>query len=144
MLVQQLSIFIENRSGRLQEVFKTLGQAGVTIKALSVSDTSDFGILRLIVTDPEKAVEVLKKELFSVHLNDVFMISAVDLANGLGSVLQVLAEEGVSIEYMYAFSCVNREIVVMRTDDPGKTVALLREREIETLGNDFLLACNQN
>ena len=144
MLVQQLSIFIENRSGRLQEVFKTLGQAGVTIKALSVSDTSDFGILRLIVTDPKKAVKVLKKELFSVHLTDVFMISAADLANGLGSVLQVLAEEGVSIEYMYAFSCVNREIVVMRTDDPGKTVALLREREIETLGNDFLLACNQD
>lgn len=138
MIVKQLSVFIENRSGRLHEVFKALGNADVTIKALSVSDTSDFGILRLIVTDPEKAAKILKEEMFTVHLNDVFMIAAADLAHGLGSALQVLAEEGISIEYMYAFSCVNREIVVMRTDDPEKTVRLLREREIETLGSEFL------
>jgi len=138
MIVKQLSVFIENRSGRLHEVFRTLGEAGITIKALSVSDTSDFGILRLLVTNPEEAAEVLKGKLFTVHLNDVFMIAAADLANGLGAALQVLAEAGISIEYMYAFSCVNREIVVMRTNDPEKTVALLRAREIETLGNEFL------
>ncbi len=138
MIVKQLSIFIENRSGRLHEVFKALGKSGVTIKALSVSDTSDFGILRLIVTNPDKAAKVLENEKFTVHLNDVFMIAAADLANGLGSALQVLAEEGISIEYMYAFACVNKEIVVMRTDDPKKTVALLREKKIETLGNEFL------
>ena len=138
MIVKQLSIFIENRSGRLHEVFKALGEAKIIIKALSVSDTSDFGILRLIVRNPEKAATVLKENMFTVHLNDVFMIAAADLSGGLGSVLKVLAEEGISIEYMYAFACVNREIVVMRTDDPEKTVALLRAREIETLGNEFL------
>ncbi len=138
MIVKQLSIFIENRSGRLHEVFKTLGEAKIIIRALSVSDTSDFGILRLIVRNPEKAATVLKENMFTVHLNDVFMIAAADLSGGLGSALKVLAEEGISIEYMYAFACVNREIVVMRTDDPEKTVALLRAREIETLGNEFL------
>jgi len=138
MIIKQLSIFLENRSGRLHEVFKTLGEKKIAIKAMSVSDTSDFGILRLVVSSPEKAAEVLKENRFTVNLTDVFMIGTADLSEGLGSALEVLAEEGISIEYMYAFSCVNREIVVMRTDDPEKTVALLREREIETLGHDFL------
>jgi hypothetical protein len=138
MIVKQVSIFIENRSGRLHEVFRTLGRAGISIKALSVSDTSDFGILRLIVGNAEKAVEILKENRFKVHLTDVFMIGAADLADGLGSALEVLAEAGISIEYMYAFSSSEREIVVMRTDNPERTVALLREKEIETLGNDFL------
>lgn len=138
MIIKQLSIFLENRSGRLHEVFKTLGDEKIAIKAMSVADTSDFGILRLIVSNPEKAAKALKNNRFTVHLTDVFMIGTADLSGGLVPALEVLAEEGISIEYMYAFSCVKREIVVMRTDDPAKTVAVLREREIETLGNDFL------
>ncbi len=103
MKVEQISIFIENKSGRLAEVCGILGEAGVNIRALSLADTSDFGILRLIVKDSEKALKVLKERHFTVSKTDVIGVEVPDSPGGLSKILQILDQNAVNVEYMYAF-----------------------------------------
>src|SRR3954453_17717469 len=103
MQVEQISIFIENKSGRLAEVTRVLGEAGVNIRALSLADTSDFGILRLIVNDREKAKEILKEKGFTVSKTEVVAVEVPDQPGGLSLILQALDAAVINVEYMYAF-----------------------------------------
>lgn len=135
MLVKQISIFLENKSGRLAEVTKTLGANNIDISALSIADTTDFGILRLIVNKPEKAEEVLKENGFTVSCTSVIAIGIPDKPGGLAKALEILEKEKIGIEYMYAFvgKTENEALVIIRVEDPSKAVSALSAKGISVL-----------
>ena len=103
MKAEQISVFLENRAGRLAEVTRSLREAGINIRALSLADTSDFGILRLIVSEPEKAKEILKDRGFTLGRTSVVAVQVNDQPGGLDSILELVSENGINVEYMYAF-----------------------------------------
>ncbi|MBW2506652.1 MAG: ACT domain-containing protein, partial [Deltaproteobacteria bacterium] len=103
MKVDQIAVFLENKSGRLAAITRALSDSNINIRALSVADTADFGILRLIVDDTDKATEVLKDEGFTVGRAVVIAVEVADRPGGLAKVLAVLNEAGINVEYMYAF-----------------------------------------
>ena len=130
MVIKQLSIFLENKAGRLNDVAVLLGHAGVNMTAFSLADTSDFGILRVIVSDIQKAQEVLKAQKFAVSLTDVIHLCVANEPGSLSAVLQILADEDVYIEYMYAFSEANGANVIIRPDNLLKAVEVLKKHNI--------------
>ena len=117
MTIKQLSVFLENKSGRINEVTKILGQNNINMHAFSMAETADFGILRLIVSDVEKAVEVLRAEDFAVMLTDVVYMHCPNEAGALAHILDRLAQGEVSIEYMYAFAEGDMAHIVVRPTD---------------------------
>ncbi len=127
MLVQQISVFIENQPGRLEEVARILGQSGVDITALSLADTAEFGILRLIVDKPDLAQEALREAGLIVKVTEVLAVAMEDQPGGLASVLHHITQAGITIEYMYAFvgKQDGKAVVVMRVSDlPAAAKAL--------------------
>ena len=137
MGISQLSVFVENRTGKLVECMQLLSAAGVDIRALSIADTQDFGILRLIVNDTQKATDALKAEGFVVKVNYVVGISIDDTAGSLCKVVDLLSKNGVNIEYMYAFITVLKQsaYIVLRVEDNEACEKLLTENGI-TLVNE--------
>lgn len=135
MKVKQLSIFMENRAGRLAEIMRLLGDAGINIRALSLADTSDFGILRLIVNNVDKAMQVLKDSHHTVSLTDVVAVEVPDKPGGLASVLEPLREAGVNVEYMYAFveKASDKAVVIFRFEDVEAAVGVLTKSGISVL-----------
>ncbi len=135
MKVKQISIFLENQSGRLARVTKTLGDNHINIRALSIADTTDFGILRLIVSDPEQAWQVLKEQEYTVSETEIIAIQVPDHPGGLGEILQILDQCGINIEYMYAF--VGRSnadaVVVFRVENIDRAIELLKETGVKLL-----------
>lgn len=140
MKVEQISIFIENKSGRLAEVSQILGDAGVNIRALSLADTSDFGILRLIVNDREKAMTALKKRGFTVSKTEVVAVEVPDLPGGLASILQALDADAINVEYMYAFveRCGDNAVIIFRFDETDKAIATLGAKGFNMLEGERL------
>jgi hypothetical protein len=136
-VTKQVSVFLENKSGRLAEVCQVLGDAGVNMRALCIADTSDFGILRLIVNDPTRATKILQERGFGVGEADVLALVVPDRPGGLASVLAMLTDAGVNVEYMYAFFITvdGDAVVLFRIDDEqiASTVALLEENGVRTL-----------
>ncbi|MDD6174583.1 MAG: ACT domain-containing protein [Firmicutes bacterium] len=135
MQIKQLSVFVENKSGRLAEITETLAKANVDIRAISIADTSDFGILRLIVDRPEAAVEALRKENMTVSLTTVIAIGITDQPGEFAKAMRVLADASVGIEYMYAFISrdKNKAYVLLRVDDNNRAVECLQAAGIEIL-----------
>lgn len=135
MLIKQISVFMENRPGRLLDVTEILGKAGIDMSALSLADTSDFGILRLIVNDPDKACAVLREQDYIVKQNDVLAAVIDDRPGGLTAMLQVLAAAGIAVEYMYAFvgSKDGHAVVVLRPDDAQAALKVLEENKVSVL-----------
>ncbi|MBD5646715.1 MAG: ACT domain-containing protein [Desulfovibrio sp.] len=131
MKAEQLSVFLENRAGRLAEVIHTLADAGLNIRALSLADTSDFGILRMIVCDPEKAKTVLKEKGFTLGRTSVVAVEVPDEPGGLDSVLQLVSKNGINVEYMYAFIQQehDRAVMIFRFDKVDEAVELLKRHE---------------
>ena len=137
MITKQVSVFLENKMGRLNEVARILGSAGVNISAFTVADTSDFGVLRLIVSEPEKAVKVLKEQNFSVRITDVVLVKSPNRAGALSRLLKILNSEDVFIEYLYAFSMNdNTAVFVIRPTDVNKCMEKLEQHKDEISGND--------
>ncbi len=135
MNIKQISIFLENKSGRLAEVTKALGEKNIDISALSIADTTDFGILRIIVNDPVTAERILKDEGFTVSVSDVLAIGVADEPGGLSRALTVLNSESIGIEYMYAFVSKNEDeaLVILRVEDPERAVEVLKVNSIKVL-----------
>jgi hypothetical protein len=131
MLIKQLSVFLENKSGRLNEVSNILGKAGINMSAFTVADTSEFGILRLIVSDHEKAFKVLRENSFSVSLTDVVCLNCPNKPGALGKALQILSDNEVSIEYLYAYSVGESANVVLKPDNIDKCIKVLQEHQLE-------------
>jgi hypothetical protein len=128
-----LSVFLENKSGRLTEVLEVLGEENIRITALSVADTSEFGILRLLVPEPDKARELLKKRLFTVNITEVISIIAPNEAKHYARVLKVLSDLDISVEYTYAFSVGDKSIIILRCSDTLAAIKALKEHEMELL-----------
>jgi hypothetical protein len=127
MLVKQISVFVENARGKLSRVTEVLAENGINIRALSIADTTDFGILRLIVQDPEKAVTVLKANDITVKSTDVIVVEIDDKPSGLNKALVLMRDADVAVEYMYAFVSKNADkaYVILKTDDADKAVSAL-------------------
>lgn len=137
MIAKQVSVFLENKSGRLNEVTKTLGNAGVNISAFSIADSSDFGVLRMIVGDPDKAVEILKQHSFSVKTTHVILVTSPNKPGALANLLEILSEENIFIEYIYAFSMnENSAVIVIRPSNIEKCDEVLTKRKNELLSRD--------
>jgi hypothetical protein len=133
MIIPQLSVFLENKSGRLTEVLEALGKENIRITALSVTDTSEFGILRLIVPDPEKAKTILKEQHFTVNLSEVITVMAPNQAKYYAKVLKILSDLDISVEYTYAFSSGTKSIIIPRCSNNEQAIKALKEHEIELL-----------
>jgi hypothetical protein len=127
MTIKQLTIFLENRTGRINEVAKILGGNGINMKAFSMAETADFGLLRLIVSDVDKAVQVLRDASFAVMLTDVACINVGNVPGALSGILDRLAANDIFIEYMYAFSEGETANVVIRPNDIDKCLNVLKE-----------------
>ena len=135
MRVEQISVFLENRTGRLAEVASILSQAGINIRALTVADTSDFGLLRMIVSDTEKARRVLKENGFTIGKHDVVAVEVVDQPGGLYHILDLLSRVRVNVEYMYAFvrNSGDNAIMIFRFDNTDKAIQALTENNIKMI-----------
>ena len=142
MKVEQISIFLENKAGRLAEVTRILGEGGINIRALSLADTSDFGILRLIVNDHEKAKQVLKDNGFTVGRTEVVAVEVADQPGGLNRILEILFEAGINVEYMYAFVRQSGEkaVLIFRFDDIDSAVDVLTRGGVTVIEGQKLYA----
>jgi hypothetical protein len=127
MKIRQISVFIENKVGRIMEITEVLGRSGVNIRALSLADTSDFGILRMIVNDIDRAMAVLKESGFIVKESAVVAVEVPDRPGGLAAVLRLLGEKGINVEYMYAFfeQPQNKALLIFRFENPDEAVRIL-------------------
>jgi hypothetical protein len=135
MKVDQISVFLENKPGTLADVTRILGDAGVNIRALSLADTKDFGILRLIVNDNEKAREVLCRQGFTVRKTEVVAVEVPDRPGGLSVIMQILAEADINVEYLYAFVQQSGEnaIIIFRFDETDRAIGVLSEKKVRIL-----------
>jgi hypothetical protein len=140
MKVTQISIFIENKSGRLAEVSRLLGEKGVNIRALSLADTTDFGILRLIVDNTELARQTLKEGGFTVSKTEVVAVEVPDRPGGLSSILKVLDAASVNVEYMYAFveRSAGNAVIIFRFDDVDAAIRVLQQSGITVLPGEHI------
>lgn len=128
--VEQISVFLENKEGRVAQVTSIFSKAGVNIRALSLADTADFGVLRLIVDDTVKAEEVLKTNGFTVGKTHVVAVEVEDKPGGLNDILEILHEAKINVEYMYAFvrQSGNKAVMIFRFDDIESAVRALEEK----------------
>ena len=135
MAIKQLSVFVENKEGKLREITDILAKAGIDIRALSIADTSEFGILRLIVRDPHKAKALLEKNGFVATINDVVGVEINDRPGGLAEIVRLFAERDINMEYMYAFltRTENKAYLVVRVDDASEVENLLESEKIRIL-----------
>lgn len=138
MRAKQLSIFLENKSGRLTEVTEALGRSGVNLTAMSIADNSDFGILRCIVSDPEKAYKVLKEEHFAVKITDVIGFTCPNTSGSLAVVLKYLSDRDVFIEYMYSFANGDVANIVIRPTDLESCEKILEEKKVDLMADSDL------
>ncbi|MGO9611624.1 MAG: ACT domain-containing protein [Dissulfurispiraceae bacterium] len=135
MKLRQISIFLENKRGRLYDALDALAQAKINIRALSIADTSEFGILRLIVHEPDRAKKVLEKSNYAVRENDVIAVGVADKPGGLAEVLKVLSEKNINVEYIYAFveKSGKKAVVVIRTENINAGIKALKDGGIPVL-----------
>ena len=135
MTVKQISVFIENKVGGLATITDVLAKADIDLRSMCIADTSDYGIVRIIANDPQRAIEVLNKAGHTANIRSVTAFAVPDCPGGLAKVLSILEENSVDIEYMYALvtTSVDKAYAVMRTDDDAKTEKILLENNIELL-----------
>lgn len=138
MYLKQLSIFLENKSGRLADVLSILKEYEINILALTIADTSEYGILRLIVPDYQRTFDLIKSKDFTVNLTDVIAIKIPNKTGTLAQVLPYFAQEKMSVEYMYAFSFGTTAIIVLRPDNIEKAIEILQKQNIQLLTNKEL------
>jgi hypothetical protein len=140
MRVEQISVFLENKAGRLADVTSILSQAQINIRALSLADTADFGVLRLIVSDNQKAEEALKKHGFTVGKTDVVAVEVADKPGGLHHILDLLFKANINVEYMYAFvrQSGDNAVMIFRFDHTDEAVRLLQENGVTVINGSKL------
>ncbi|MBC7117943.1 MAG: ACT domain-containing protein [Methanobacteriaceae archaeon] len=129
MKIKQISIFLENKKGRLWKALNTLKNASINIRALYLADTSEFGILRLIVPEPEKAKKILEENDFAVKTNEVIAVELEDKPGGLASILKILKDSQINLEYIYAFVHEKKDkaILFLKADDIDNTIRALQD-----------------
>ena len=140
MLVQQIAVFIENSKGRIRDLTQALANAGIDLLTLSIADTSDFGILRMITRDNDKAVKVLKEAGFTGDNYDLIGVEVGDTPGGLAKVLAILDQEDINIEYIYSFAHTNdnKAIVLFRVYDDQRAISVLQANNIKLLNSKIV------
>lgn len=134
MTAKQISVFIENRKGRIGEVLQVLKSNGVNILSLSIADTSEYGLFRIIVDKPETGKKALSEAGFSAMLSDIFIISVPHEPGSLHEILQVISDEEISVEYMYGLSVAGEEAsIVLKTSDTDKAMQVFEKHGVKTL-----------
>ena len=142
MYTKQVSVFLENKKGRLAEVTMSLSKEKINIRALALADTADFGVLRIIVDNPDRAVTALKSRGFVAQVTEVIAVEVEDRPGGLARILEVLDEDNVNVEYMYAYveKRSDNAIVICRIDDRERALQVLQKHGIATLNAEALKA----
>ncbi len=132
MGIRQLSIFIENKKGRLAKIAKIISSAGIDIRAISVADTSGFGILRIIVDDPDRAKNVLQKSNIIVSVTDVIAVEIKDKPGEFYRVMSILSDNDIGVEYMYAFISreKNKAFIILKIENEDKAVEVLKDNDV--------------
>lgn len=138
MIIKQLSIFLENKTGRLAHISELLGDAKINMSAFSIADSSDFGILRLIVSDPEGAQKVLQENGLSVQLTDVLCMTVPNTPKALSKAMRILTDAEVEIEYMYAYSMGEDALSVIKPKDIEFCISVLQEHKLELIAASSL------
>ncbi len=140
MSVKQISIFLENKKGRLAEVTRILSKEKINIRALSLADTADFGVLRIIVDNPERCLSVLKSNSFVAQVTEVVAVEVEDKPGGLARILEVLDADNVNVEYMYAYVEKSKDnaIVICKIDDRERALSVLKKNGIPTISAEVL------
>ncbi|UCG94217.1 MAG: ACT domain-containing protein [Candidatus Aerophobus sp.] len=135
MAVRQISVFLENKIGRLAEITQILGNKEINIRALAIADTTEFGILRMIVDRPQKAYEALEERGFTVSQTEVVVVEVEDKPGGLAQVMAILGKEGINVEYLYAFVAPRGRsaLVVLKIEEKKSTLDLLQEKKVKIL-----------
>ena len=138
MEIKQISVFLENKIGRLAEITKVLGNEGVNIRALSIADTAEFGILRMIVSQPQETRSILEKSGFTVLETEVIVVEVVDKPGGLAQILEILAKVNLNVEYLYAFVSPKGKnaLVVLKVEKLAEAVGLLRKENVKILTSE--------
>jgi hypothetical protein len=140
MKMTQISVFLENRKGRLFEVCRLLGSAAINIRALTIAESEGFGVLRIVVDKPNEAVLLLRSHQFVANLTDIVALEIPDEPGGLAAVLEVFNEQSINVEYMYGFleKSTDKAIVVFRFDDTDRALKALDQRKIRVIGQQDL------
>jgi len=138
MTIKQISVFLENKSGRLAEVLGILGQENIKINALTIADTSEYGILRMIVSDFQRAMTTLKEKGFSANVTEVIAVSAPNQAGSFAKVLKAMADENISVEYMYAFKWGPSAVIILRPESIDVALDVLDKNKFTLLDPDDL------
>ena len=133
---RQLSVFLENKAGRLQEMLDILGKENINLTALTIADTTEYGIVRLIVSDPENGHKLLKSHGYSVNLTEVISLLVSHEPGSLATMLRKFSEENLSIEYMYSFCLGKKAIIVLRTDNRAKAFEIIEQNHLPIIGED--------
>lgn len=138
--VKQISVFLENKAGRLAEATRILGDNNINIRALSIADTADFGVLRMIVDQPDRAIQVLKDNGFTVAETDVIAVEVPDCPGGLADILEVLKDKGISVEYLYCFVDQERQAAVniMRIEQTDEAISALQAAGVTLIKGEEL------
>ena len=139
MFLHQISVFIENKYGKLSEILTLLGSEEIRIIAATVADTSEYGILRLIVTEPQKAYKTLKDNNVIANLADVLAIKCSSSAVSYAQTLNCFTQSGLSIEYMYCFSLKEKSVLILRTNDKEASIEVVCSNQLEYLCKNDLL-----
>lgn len=139
MTVNQISIFLENKYGKLSEILALLAEENIRIIAATIADTSEYGILRIIVSDPQKAYKILKGSNVSANLTEVLAIAADSCAGSFAKTLSHFTKAGLSIEYMYCFSLNNKSILILRTNNREAARDVIRRQNLECICESNLI-----
>jgi len=140
--IKQISLFVENRPGRMAKVSKTLSDASVNIRALTIAEAGDFGVIRMVVDDPERGYKVLKDNGFTVSTTDVLAVEMKDTPGGLYEIVNTLGESGVNVDYAYAFvtAKAQKAMLILRVDDLAKARAALSGKGVKIATREELQA----
>ena len=138
MTIRQLSVFLENKTGHLNQILTALAKNNINIIALTVADSSDYGLLRAIVSDPQKASEVLREANFIVRIHDILSIEMAAAPGSMSQILDLFSAADIAIEYVYAFSFGSKSILIIRTDDPGKAKKIIEKNKLKFITEDDL------
>lgn len=140
MLIKQISVFVENKQGRLHMLTDVLAKEGIDLKALTIADTTDFGIMRCIVQDPEKTLKVIRDNNFTATITEVIAAEVPDVPGGLSNVLKILSDNGISVEYLYSFVRMhkNNALIIFRVEDPEAAVKILKDNNVNVLPGEAL------
>lgn len=136
MFIKQLSVFIENRQGRLEEVTEALVQEKINILSLSMADTTEYGMLRMVVSNPEQAKDALKAKGFSAMLTDVLAVKLQDKVGELHKMTHILCSQGLNIEYMYALASANRVAMIVKASDGESAAKAILKGGLELYSNE--------